>query len=231
MKDYFDINYPNSRSILLPNGFDERDLDVLKQKDFSCLNTFFDKTKLSFLYTGTLSFYDKDRNLDALFNTLRLVKDMSDIEIVLVGDFRKIDFNENQDLVDEGIIKIHPKVTRDEALYLQSKADVLILVTGNKRKSVATGKLFEYLFSGKPILAFAKENYAAEIVQASNTGICFSNEDIEPLVSFINNILIEHKSGGISYNPNGDYIRTFERKNQVSSLVEQLEKMLESESH
>jgi glycosyltransferase involved in cell wall biosynthesis len=61
-------------------------------------------------------------------------------------------------------------LAREDALALQRGADALLLVTGTNR-SEATGKLFEYLASGRPILARAEGNEAARIIRETGTGV------------------------------------------------------------
>ncbi len=67
-------------------------------------------------------------------------------------------------------------VTRDESLRIQRGADALLLVTGHNR-SEATGKLFEYLASGRPIVALADGNEAARIVRETGTGVAVGPGD------------------------------------------------------
>ena len=59
---------------------------------------------------------------------------------------------------------------RAAALGLQQRAGALLLLTGT-HSSEATGKLFEYLAAGRPIVALAQGNEAARIVEATGTGI------------------------------------------------------------
>jgi glycosyltransferase involved in cell wall biosynthesis len=67
-------------------------------------------------------------------------------------------------------------VTRDQSLAIQRGADALLLVTGRNR-SEATGKLFEYLAAGRPIVALAKGNEAARIVRETGTGVAVGGDD------------------------------------------------------
>ncbi|HWC26821.1 MAG TPA: glycosyltransferase, partial [Solirubrobacteraceae bacterium] len=60
---------------------------------------------------------------------------------------------------------------RDAALALQRRAGARALLTGRDR-SEATGKLFEYLHAGRPILALAHGNEAQRIVESTGTGVC-----------------------------------------------------------
>ncbi len=66
---------------------------------------------------------------------------------------------------------------RAGAVALQRSADAVLLVTG-AGSSEATGKLFEYLASGRPILALAAGNEAARIVAESGCGVAVAPGDV-----------------------------------------------------
>lgn len=68
-------------------------------------------------------------------------------------------------------------VARPRALALQRSADALVLLTASKA-SAATSKVFEYLAAGKPIIALAEGNEAAEIVRDTGTGILVPPDDV-----------------------------------------------------
>lgn len=69
---------------------------------------------------------------------------------------------------------------REGSVALQRSADALVLLTGNDR-SEATGKLFEYLQAGRPIVALARGNEAQRIVEATRTGVCVRRDDGEAI--------------------------------------------------
>jgi type IV pilus biogenesis protein CpaD/CtpE len=63
-------------------------------------------------------------------------------------------------------------------LALQRAADALLVVTGSaSQRSVATGKLFEYLGARRPILVLGKETEAARIVAETRAGLAVSVSD------------------------------------------------------
>lgn len=69
----------------------------------------------------------------------------------------------------------------DGMLALERRADALLLVTAPQLVSLATGKLFEYLAAGRPIIALAQGNEAARIVEETGTGVTLPMEDPEGL--------------------------------------------------
>ena len=79
-------------------------------------------------------------------------------------------------------VERHGLVDREAALALQRSADALVLLTSRNR-SEATGKLFEYLASGRPILALAEGNEAARIVAETNTGRTVPPDDVDAIAA------------------------------------------------
>jgi glycosyltransferase involved in cell wall biosynthesis len=70
---------------------------------------------------------------------------------------------------------------RESLMALERQADALLLVTAPKLVSLATGKLFEYLAAGTPIIALAQGNDAARIVEETGTGVTMPVDDVEGL--------------------------------------------------
>ena len=66
---------------------------------------------------------------------------------------------------------------RASAVALQRGADAVLLVTG-PNNSEATGKVFEYLACGRPIIALAAGNEAGRIVTATRSGVVVAPGDL-----------------------------------------------------
>jgi glycosyltransferase involved in cell wall biosynthesis len=69
---------------------------------------------------------------------------------------------------------------RADVIALQRSADVLVLIT-SQDPSQATGKLFEYLCAGKPILALADGNEAERLVRETGTGVVVPPDDVDAI--------------------------------------------------
>jgi glycosyltransferase involved in cell wall biosynthesis len=77
---------------------------------------------------------------------------------------------------------------------------VLLLLTSDA-SCEATGKLYEYLASGRPILALATGNEAARIVADTGTGVAIAPRDVEAITAALGRAIdgeLEH-----AYNPHG----------------------------
>ncbi len=77
---------------------------------------------------------------------------------------------------------------RKAALALQRSASALLLLT-SRNTGEATGKLFEYLAAGRPIIALAAGNEAARIVQETGTGITVDPDDVEAIAHALRKVV------------------------------------------
>jgi hypothetical protein len=75
------------------------------------------------------------------------------------------------------VVRTVGELPRPQALRLQRDADGLLLITSSD-VSMATGKLYEYLAAGHPILTLAGENEAARIVTETGTGRVVAPDDV-----------------------------------------------------
>ncbi len=79
---------------------------------------------------------------------------------------------------------------RPRVLALQRAADALLVVTeGSGRRSVATGKLFEYLAAGRPILVLGDETEAARLVTEAGAGFAASVSDPAAVAAALERLL------------------------------------------
>jgi glycosyltransferase involved in cell wall biosynthesis len=140
--------------------------------------------KFTFVHTGTVS-GGWGRDPRPLLDALRLLVDADPdvanrVEILFVGLATADDLEMLRDPSLRGVVRYCGSVSRAEALALQRAADALLLLT-SERVSEATGKLFEYLGSGRPIIALAERNEAATIIERTGTGVCVPLRDVEAI--------------------------------------------------
>lgn len=87
-------------------------------------------------------------------------------------------------------------VERPQALALQRAADVLLLVTSGVRRGEVTGKLFEYLAAGKPIVVLGDDSEAARIVTREEAGWAIPVRDPDAAEALLRRILAGERPGG-----------------------------------
>lgn len=214
MKEYYEINFQSKNIILLPNGYDSQLAPIRKTR--------YSNEKFVIGYTGTISHYDPDRDLSEFFTALRegLSSEpviFNRIEVRLYGNISRGDLGKHVNLLDGGHVKIMGIVSMDESVRLQSEFDALLVITGINRKCVATGKIFEYLASSRPIMALTKNTFAEQIINATSTGVCISPRDKSGIYNLLKSAAIE---GHIFYNPNLLEVNKYSRENQIKLLNE-----------
>jgi glycosyltransferase involved in cell wall biosynthesis len=121
-----------------------------------------------------------------------------------------------------------PRVTRfgflphREAIAEMAAADCLLLTfnTGEAH----SGKIFEYLASGRPILAISPpDGEVGKLIRLTRSGWCLDATDIEGIRGALRQIVASKKSG-VPLWPDRDRekIQAFERPRTVGSLVEKV---------
>jgi glycosyltransferase involved in cell wall biosynthesis len=103
------------------------------------------------------------------------------IQLVLAGRLEEQErtlLEAHADLGD--VIRHLGYIPREEALALQRSAGALVLITSRNRGE-ATGKLYEYMAAGRPVIALAEGNEAARIVAETNIGVTVPPDDVEAI--------------------------------------------------
>lgn len=116
-------------------------------------------------------------------------------------------------------------VSHSEAISHQRKSQVLLLIEINSEdtKSIIPGKLFEYMVSGRPIIAIGpKGSDFAEIITNTNTGVFFDYSEKMRLKSVLLRFYNQFLEGKLQSNAVG--LQQYSRK----SLTEKLVKLLTS---
>ena len=102
-----------------------------------------------------------------------------------LGDFRSADreWAESLDLGDR--LELIPYAPRSTSLALQRDSEALLLLipdAGGRGKGVLSGKVFEYLAAGRPILAAVPpDGAAADLIRETGAGIVAPPDDVDAL--------------------------------------------------
>lgn len=183
---------------LVPNAWDPRSLI-----DPSIAPISLDAESVNVVHTGALSAVG-GRDPSLLFEAMWQLHRSEDrvaqrIKLVLAGRLSQADVLLLERAPPNVLHVGHLPPGRTFAL--QRRSDALLLITAQGRRSEATGKLFEYLSAGRPIIALARDNEAARIVAGSRTGIVVAPERPD----LIADALIAAADGRLSrsYHPKG----------------------------
>ncbi|MCX6254057.1 MAG: glycosyl transferase family 1, partial [Bacteroidia bacterium] len=88
-------------------------------------------------------------------------------------------------------VEFLPYVIHSDAIKYMMRSTVLILIipSHQSNKSIVTGKLFEYLAAGKPILCLGPfDGDAADIINKCKSGVTVDYYDAENILKFLGNI-------------------------------------------
>jgi glycosyltransferase involved in cell wall biosynthesis len=114
-------------------------------------------------------------------------------------------------------------VSHEEALAQQRKTQVLVLIEIDSpdTRSIIPGKLFEYMVSGRPILAMGPQGSDfASIIQSTNTGVFFNYQEKTALKAKILNWFHDYQSGQLKTNPVG--LEQYSRKYLTQQLAHEI---------
>jgi glycosyltransferase involved in cell wall biosynthesis len=137
--------------------------------------------RVNLVYTGSLGGirgHDDRGLLAALREISREDAELAGrLRVVLVGPLTAEERSELSSPELTPLVRVLGELPRAQALRLQRDADALLLIT-SRDASMATGKLYEYLAAGHPILTLAGDNEAARIVGETGTGETVAPDDV-----------------------------------------------------
>lgn len=113
-----------------------------------------------------------------------------------------------------------------QVLEYQRKSDLLLLLVpiAKKAECILTGKLFEYLASGRPVLAIAPENGdVARVLKETACGFTVDFNDKEKMKSIIMDLYVKYQENQLVTNKN-DVVGKFSRRN----LTKEFSKILDN---
>jgi glycosyltransferase involved in cell wall biosynthesis len=173
----------------ITNGFDPEDEVLAGEPPAGVV----DPAKLTLVHTGGLG---AERTLRPLLVALARLADADPgvrerIELVLAGQQTAQERALYADPAHAPFVRHLGYVDRPSSLALQRAADVLVLVTSGVRTGEATGKLFEYLAAGRPILALGAGSAAGTIVTGARAGIAIPTHDADAAEAALRRILAD----------------------------------------
>lgn len=214
--------YPEHKEkfICIPNGFDEDDFNISKELGLRVRGD-----RFTILHSGKVyGLRSPVLFLTALKEIKKENKEIfNKIKVVFAGAIEDSVKKEIDEVGINEIIEFKGFVTHNEIirLYMEADLNLLILDKDEDAKRVYTAKIFEYMASGKDILAIASpDSEVADLIKKSNTGVLINNyDDMEGIKKNIYKF-IEAKQKRIKlFNRNYDFINRFSRKNLTEKLA------------
>jgi glycosyltransferase involved in cell wall biosynthesis len=208
IKRSFLAKYPSAaeKFHVIPNGYDEKDflnIDSTEKTDSKIIS-----------YVGNLGQqYPVDGFLDAFSKVLKQdpAWKLQFVGNCYSGVHRLV---EQKQLSDS--VQFIPYVSHAEAIKYMINASVLLLIIPDidSNKGILTGKLFEYLATGNPILLIGpNDGDAATILNENALSITVNKKDIEKMCEFILN------STSMKPIKSLESIERFSRRNLTKEIV------------
>ena len=205
--------------VVVPNGYDDADFQLEQPAS--------DGT-FSIVHVGAMN---RDRNHPIFWEAVaELLKEQpglsSSLVIRLVG---KIDLSVHKSIADNGLaghVEITKYLPHDQIIPLLKSASLLYLPINHtpNAKSIQTGKLFEYLAAGRPILGTGPvDGDAAEILRECKAGEMIGFADKEGVKGVLTRWAQMNKNGNLQVNSTGT--DRFSRRNLAAAYAGYLEEV------
>jgi glycosyltransferase involved in cell wall biosynthesis len=194
LREWHAEKYPNDaqKLMVVPNGWDPELMEVSDKAPASTQAT--ESAPLRFAYLGTISSAQPVEELVTAFTLARDHTDLEDAELNIhgyLGFFQggNLDILERLGLdlhrdhqgavsaVDRGVHYRGP-VSKTDVASVYQRSDVLVFLAGGARY-VTSGKIFEYMATGKPIVSVHAPGIAATEVLAGYP-LWFAADSLEP---------------------------------------------------
>jgi glycosyltransferase involved in cell wall biosynthesis len=125
-----------------------------------------------------------------------------DAVVLFVGDFRSSDREWAESLGLGDRLELIEYLPRAESLRLQRDSEVLLLLVpdaGGRGKGVLSGKVFEYLAAGRPILAVVPpDGAAAALIVETAAGIVVAPDDVGGIRRALEELHSRFENGGLA---------------------------------
>jgi len=213
LRDYFSRTYPGSRCQTVYNGYDEDEWRDLPE--VSLAPGFF-----HIVHAGRFALSDSATDIRPFSAALRQAGSLHPDKpfcLHLLGEYSGSERSAFKDLIASGAVVIHPPAGRRETLAYQKAADLLLLITRPGVRSGIPLKLYEYLFSGKPVLALTDDAEVRRIAEDSGIVWCASPLDLPAITELLAQILSGSAIPG-SPQRNIETIRVYSWQKQMKVL-------------
>ncbi|MDO4727629.1 MAG: glycosyltransferase family 4 protein [Bacteroidota bacterium] len=180
-------------------------------------------TKFSIAHIGSLL---SERNPRVLWKAIaELVKEYPkfkhDLELKLIGTVSEEIISTLEEFKLSKFVKISGYIPHDQCIVEQHKSQVLLLIESDSEetKTILPGKLYEYMASGRPILAIANEQSDIKrIIRLTNTGIFCDYSEKEKIKDTLIDFYQQYKNNNLESAPIG--LQYFSRKNLTKRLAD-----------
>ena len=204
--------FNDDRWLLLPNGYDLNDFKNVQPTTKS--------NRITITYTGSMY---GNRNPEYLLQALEglVIKHpeiMDKILIRIIGRVGGPILERIYGSTVAALFEIISYVPHLKSLEYLLSTDVALLIIDDApaNKGILTGKLFEYIGSGKPILALAPDGDASDLITSEKIGTVISPKDVDAIRDYLLSLITKP----INLDRKKTVLEKFDRKNLTGELAE-----------
>lgn len=213
---------PPKKFVHLPNGFDSNDFPTVSSSERT-------DTRFTVTYTGSMyGVRTPSEFLDAAAAAIdRGEIPADDLRLRFIGRFGDEVHEMFRTFPYPDIIDSSGYMPHRESIRQLLLSDLLLLVvdTTPDAAHIVPGKVYEYVGTGRPVLAVAPTNGAiAELLVETNAGTVAHQSDVEGIVRALVDFYRASREGNILVRPVQNAVDSYERR----SVTERLAKLLDS---
>ena len=202
--------------VVIPNGYDPEDFERLSPSENDVYTVLYAGTVHATMHPGPV--------LEAMAGLLARNPDLKGrmrLDVIgrvspdTLGLFANPDFR--------SLVRLVPHMPHRQCLQAMVNADLLLLLIPDTpcNELIVTGKIFEYLRSGRPVLCLSEQGDAADIVRRTGSGFVVRPSDIEAIASILRQGLRRRKAGKpmLSEPPDFRRVEEFDRRQNTRILA------------
>lgn len=213
---------------VITQGFDQKDFDRIP----ATIPEEVDRSRINFVFTGI--FYE-DRDPLILFRALQVVKarhpDIYERMVFYMVGYVQEEYQERgREMGVADRFRYCGYVEHDISVAWVKQADVLWFNIGSKHRgyeTVSPGKAFEYLGSGKPIIAILPENEIRDILSSFDHTFIVDPDDHERLAMVLIDLANRHRGGNLPHGDRGKIMR-YDRRLLTGELARIFDDIIKS---
>lgn len=197
---------------VITNGYDETFVETQGRASLH------QSTMFTMSHIGIIG---ENRNPESFWQVIGELTPSIDLKIKLIGqvDNSVIESIKRNNI--EKYVEIIPYIPHNQVIEEQAKSDVLLLFVNNtpNAKGILTGKIFEYMASGRPILCLGPEDGdSARILNETKTGITVDFDDKEKMKSVILDLTTKYQENQLITN-DIKAVEKYSRRNLTKEFV------------
>lgn len=205
---------------IIPNGYDEEDI-----------NTTIENKKSDYFILSHIGSLTKTRTPQSLLKVLgeMVIENKEFASKLKIRNVGKLDINALETIKKyklESYLELIDYLPHNEVISEQATASMLLLLVNNtpNAKLILTGKIFEYLASGRPIICIAPtDGDAANVIKDTQCGKVFDFDDTKNLKEYLIQSFDKFTKGELINNCKG--INKYSRQKLTEKMSEAIQKI------